>query len=48
MDEEISNTEKTSPLSFVPALGLLGLCIAVVAVALGIFSLEKVRNTSTE
>ncbi len=48
MDEEISNTEKTSPLSFVPALGLLGLCIAVVAVALGIFSMVKVSDTSAE
>ena len=48
MDEEISNSEKTTPLSFIPALGLLGLCIAVVAVVLGIFSMVKVSDTFAE
>lgn len=48
MDEENFNSEKTAPLPLVPALGLLGLCLAVVAVALGIFSMVKTSDTSAE
>jgi len=46
MDEDISREEKTSTLAFVPALGLLGLCLAIIAIALGIFAMVKVSNTS--
>jgi len=45
-DSEILKTEKTS--SIVSALGLLGLGVGVIALALGVFAMIKVGDTTAE
>ena len=45
-DDIISKSEKQSPL--IPALGLLGLGLSIIALALGIISMVKVGDTAAD